>query len=204
MIDGLCLFYVCPDWRTMQITADIPSLSGKLALIPLPAWEPGGRRTSTWGGTGLALTKRCRNPDLAWKLAMYLYYDKDQLGQRFAVTNIITPLKDAWNQPEFNEARPFFSNMKLGQEFVKLAPDVPAEYVNTYQTKANGKLSEAYLNACIYYKDHPEADDAALRQFVKDELKRCADNIRQVMARNVFLTDTPSPRYSGERVGERG
>src|SRR4051812_17553146 len=71
MIDGLCLFYVCPDWRTMQITADIPSLSGQLALMPLPAWEAGGRRTSTWGGTGLALTRRCRNPDLAWKLAMY-------------------------------------------------------------------------------------------------------------------------------------
>src|SRR5439155_311924 len=73
MIDGVCLFYICPDWRTMQIQADIPSLSGKLALMPLPAWEPGGRRTTCWGGTGLAITKRCRNPELAWKLAMFLY-----------------------------------------------------------------------------------------------------------------------------------
>jgi arabinosaccharide transport system substrate-binding protein len=73
MLDGLCLFYICPDWRTAQFEADVPSLSGKLALMPLPAWEPGGRRTTTWGGTGLAITKQCKNPDLAWELAMYLY-----------------------------------------------------------------------------------------------------------------------------------
>jgi arabinosaccharide transport system substrate-binding protein len=184
MIDGLCLFYVCPDWRTMQISADIPSLNGKLALMPLPAWEPGGRRTTTWGGTGLALTKKCRNVDLAWELAKYLYYDPDQLGPRFKVTNIITPLKDAWNQPEFDEPRPFFSNMRIGQEYVKLAIDVPAEQVNAYQQQANGKLSEAFLNASLYYQAH---GDEGLREFIDAELRRCADYVRQVMNRNVFL-----------------
>ena len=184
MIDGLCLFYVCPDWRTMQISADIPNLNGKLALMPLPAWEPGGRRTTTWGGTGLALTKKCRNVDLAWELAKYLYYDPDQLGPRFKVTNIITPLKDAWNQPEFDEPRPFFSNMRIGQEYVKLAIDVPAEQVNAYQQQANGKLSEAFLNASLYYQAH---GDEGLREFIDAELRRCADYVRQVMNRNVFL-----------------
>jgi hypothetical protein len=36
MIDGLCLFYFCPDWRSNRIELEIPSLSGKLALMPLP------------------------------------------------------------------------------------------------------------------------------------------------------------------------
>ena len=105
MIDGVCLFYMCPDWRTRQIQNDVSSVAGKLGLMPLPAWEPGGLRTSTWGGTGLAFTNQCRNPDLAWKLAMYLYYDRDQLGPRFADTNILPPLKSAWNLPEFQQPR---------------------------------------------------------------------------------------------------
>src|SRR5262249_28679267 len=74
LTDGLVLFIVCPDWRTAQFEMDVPNLSGELALMPLPAWEEGGTRTSTWGGTGLSITKQCKNFDLAWKLAMYLYY----------------------------------------------------------------------------------------------------------------------------------
>ena len=40
MSDGLVLFYFTPDWRTRQVEMDVPSLSGKLALMPLPAWTP--------------------------------------------------------------------------------------------------------------------------------------------------------------------
>ena len=76
MIDGLVLFYFCPDWRTMQFEMDVPSLKGKLGLMPLPAWEPGGLRTSTWGGDGAGVPEAAAsNFDLAWKLAMYLYFD---------------------------------------------------------------------------------------------------------------------------------
>src|SRR3712207_7661431 len=34
MIDGLVLFIICPDWRTMQFEIDVPSLKGKLGLMP--------------------------------------------------------------------------------------------------------------------------------------------------------------------------
>ena len=147
MIDGRCLFYMCPDWRTMQIQADIPVLSGKLAVMPLPAWEPGGLRTSTWGGCGLAITKQCKNPDLAWKLAMYLYYDPNQLGKRFKATNILPPLKEAWTQPEISEPRDFYSGQQIGLLYAALAPQVPAEVITAHNASAVGKLSEASTNS---------------------------------------------------------
>jgi arabinosaccharide transport system substrate-binding protein len=184
MLDGRCLFYMCPDWRTMQIRADIPSLEGKLAVMPLPAWERGGIRTSTWGGCGLAITKSCRNPELAWKLAMYLYYDPTQLGKRFAATNILPPLKEAWNQPEFDEPRPFFSNQRLGRLYAALAPQVPAETYTPYSTQAVGRLSEAYTNTALYYEAH---GDAGMPEYALSELKRCAATVRASMARNRFL-----------------
>jgi arabinosaccharide transport system substrate-binding protein len=184
MIDGRCLFYVCPDWRTMQIQADISSLSGKLAVMPLPAWEPGGIRTSTWGGCGMAITKSCRNPDLAWKLAMYLYYDPNQLGQRFAATNILPPLKEAWSRPEFDEPRPFFSNQRLGRLYAALAPQVPAEVYTPFTNQALSRLSEAFTNTAIYFDAHGES---GMREYARGELRRCADLVREQMARNRFL-----------------
>jgi arabinosaccharide transport system substrate-binding protein len=184
MIDGLCLFYFCPDWRSNVIQQEIPSLSGKLSLMPLPAWEPGGIRTSTWGGCGLAFTNQCRNFDLAWKLAMYLYYDPDQLGPRFVSTHILPPLKSAWTHPEFHEPSAFYSGLSLGTVYSQLAPEVPEEHDTAYNTFANGKLSEAFSDISIYYKQH---GDSGLRDYARSALKRCADRVRVVMNRNVFL-----------------
>ncbi|WP_428937852.1 ABC transporter substrate-binding protein [Fontivita pretiosa] len=186
MIDGLCLFYICPDWRTRQFQMDVPSLAGKMSLIPLPAWEPGGIRTSTWGGTGLAFTKRGRNFELAWKLAMYLYYDPEQLGPRFADTNILPPLVEAWDQPEFHAPRDFYCGIRLGKVFAELAPQVPVEYANAYMTLAEGKMNEAFANAALYHREHGEQ---GLREYVRSELKRCADRVRVIMNRNVFLKE---------------
>jgi len=189
VLDGLCLFYMCPDWRTLAIESDIPSVSGKMSLMPLPAWTPGGIRTSTWGGTGLAFTKQCRNFDLAWKLAMYLYYDPDQLGPRFAATQILPPLKAAWDRPEFFQPSAFFSGIQLGHAYAQFAPQVPQEHDTAYTAMAVNKLSEAFSNTALYYNSH---GDRGLRDFARGELKRCADRIRIIMDRNVFLKESGS------------
>jgi arabinosaccharide transport system substrate-binding protein len=187
MIDGLCLFYICPDWRTQQFQMDVPSLEGKLDLMPMPAWEPGGLRTSTWGGTGLAISKQCQQRgqfDLAWKLAQYLYLDPQQLGDRFATTHVLPPEKDLWNLPVFDERSSFYSNIKLARVYANLAPLIPQEFVSPYQEQAAGKLSIAFQDALQYYNDH---GDNGLQEYVQGDLRANADYVRRIMARNVFL-----------------
>ena len=114
MIDGLVLFQWTPDWRSWVFEDEVPSLKGKMALMPLPAWKPGGRRTSVWGGTGLMIMKATKNPELAWELAKFLYFDTPELGKRFQATNILPVLKDAWNLPEFDRPNPYWSNQPIG------------------------------------------------------------------------------------------
>jgi arabinosaccharide transport system substrate-binding protein len=185
-IDGLCLFYFCPDWRTKQFENDVPELAGKMSLMPVPAWEPGGVRTTTWGGTGLAFTRPCRNVDLAWKLAMYLYYDLNQTGPRFAATNILPPLKAAWKQPQFDAPNLFYSGLHLGTAYAQLATQVPQEQSSPYLADARDRLSEVFSDATTYYSKHGED---GFQEYVRADLKRCADLVRQAMARNVFFAD---------------
>jgi arabinosaccharide transport system substrate-binding protein len=191
MQDATCLFYLCPDWRTMQFAMDVPGLSGQLALMPLPAWEPGGRRTSTWGGTGLAFPKQSKNFDLAWKLAMKLYFDNADLGARFKDTNILPPVKDAWSQPEFDEPDPFFGGQQRGRAYIALADEVPDEPAHTYMTSGIVKLSEAFQNVSIRYQ---QRGDEGLEAYALAELKRCADQMRTRVARNVFLQPQVQPQ----------
>lgn len=186
MTSGLALFYFCPDWRTRLFENDVPSLSGKMALMPLPAWKPGGRRTSTWGGTGLFITKQCKNPDLAWDLAKFLYLKKEDLAKRFLKTGIIPPVRDAWALPEFSTPNPFFSNQPVGKFLAELAPEVPQNFTTPYSKLADEKLTETFLNSATYYVD--KGDDGLL-DYIRAELKRNCDYIQRVMDRNVFLKE---------------
>jgi arabinosaccharide transport system substrate-binding protein len=188
MLDGLVVFYFAPDWRTKQFEIDGPGIGGKMALMPLPSWDEGGRRVSTWGGTGLAITKASKRPDLAWEFAKHIYLDQTQLGDRFLATNIISPLEAAWNSPVYDSPNAFYSDQPLGRLYADLAPSTPASYAAPYLLLGTSKLGEVLIDAGIYYAKNQEI---GLREFVSVELKRKADEVRRVSRRNAFLFPDP-------------
>lgn len=183
--DGLAIFHVVPDWRSHVLQTDLPGLSGKMALMPMPAWKKGGRRTSVWGGTGLIMMKRTKQPDLAWDLAKYLYFDAHDSGERFAATNIIPVLKDAWNLPEFNQPNPYYSNQAIGRMYADLAPETPPVYSSAVEDLAEIKLEEAYSRVVQHYKSHGED---GLVDRIHLELARAEAHVRRVVERNMVLT----------------
>ena len=188
MTDGLVLFYVTPDWRSGVFQHDLPKLEGKMALMPLPAWEPGGRRTTVWGGTGLVIAKQTKHPDLAWQLAELLYLDPKGAGARFLGTNIVPIVKDAWSLPELDAPNPYYSNQPLGRLYADLAPSTPPRYVTALTTVAQQKLSEAY-SRCL---EHYEAFGLkGLDETIHSELARAADYVRIRVARDHALSEEP-------------
>lgn len=180
---GYILFYLAADWSTKYLEREVPRMSGKMALMPLPAVKPGGRRTSTMGGTMIGITKKCENPDLAWSLVQRLYLDKEFLAERFRQTNILPPVKDFWQHPAFDEPRPYWSNLPMGRLFANLGPDVPPQYSSPFSEAAKSKMATA-LTACVaYYKAHGET---GFDSFVREQLKKSADQVRVLMRRNPF------------------
>lgn len=177
----LCL--LTPDWRSRVLETDIPRMAGKMALMPLPAVRPGERRTSTRGGTMLGITKRCQNPDLAWELALHLYLDRAELAERFRESNILPAMRAAWDHPSYGEPRAYWSGQPIGRLYAELAPQVPPQYTSPFVIVAKSKLGEA-LTACVqYYNTHGEAGFEA---YVRSRLKRSADEVRRLMARNPY------------------
>ncbi|MCX7925666.1 MAG: extracellular solute-binding protein [Fimbriimonadales bacterium] len=182
--DGYYLFMVAPDWRTKVIEQDVPKVGGRMALMPLPAFYPGGRRTSTWGGTMIGITKRCADPDLAWELIMHLYLNKEALAEQFRNTNILPPARDLWDHPAYDEPRPFWSNQPLGRLYANLAPQTPPQYTSPYIGLAKAKLSEALI-ACVDYYDRYGA--RGFDGFVRQQMERAASEVRRQMRRNPYL-----------------
>jgi len=188
MTDGLALFYMAPDWRSYVTQKEVPNLRGKMKAMPLPAWERGGRRTSVWGGTGLAITRASKNKELAWELAKTLYLDKRDLARRFADTNILPPFKDAWDMPEFHAPNPFYSNQPLGAMYAALAPSTPPVHATPYYELATGKLNEAYLRSAEHYD---RSGSEGLEARIRRELDEAERYVQRIMDRNVLAARDP-------------
>jgi arabinosaccharide transport system substrate-binding protein len=190
MTDGLALFVITPDWRSRAFEMEAPLLSGKMALMPLPAWKPGGRRTSVWGGTGLIITKRTKHPELAWELAKYLYFDKSALGERYRKTNIIPPIKEAWDLPEFSTPNPYYSNQPIGKMYAALAAETPTKYSSVVSNMANAALDQTFSRAVLYYKAH---GDKGLLDEIRTELKQSVDRVRERVNRDKIFNPGNGP-----------
>ena len=180
---GYFLSFVCPDWRSKVAETDIPRMHGKMALMPLPAAVPGGRRTSTWGGTMLGITKACPNPELAWQVAEHMYFDKAELAVRFRETNILPPLKDAWEDPAFDEARAYWSGQPLGRLYANLADEVPPQYASPLVETAKSKMSGVISACAVYYRENGEA---GFEDFARTRLAEAAAEVRRYMRRNPY------------------
>jgi len=176
MTDGLVVFQWAPDWRSWVFEDEVPSLKGKMALMPLPAWKPGGRRTSVWGGTGLMIMKGTKNPELAWELAKFLYFDGPDQGKRFLATNIIPVLKDAWNLPELERPNPYWSNQPIGRMYAALAPETPAVYSSPVEAQARINLDLAYARSVDHFLKHGEA---GLMEVIRANLAEGAAAVRR-------------------------
>ena len=206
MNEGLDLFFFTPDWRTAQFMLDNPRQKGNLALMPLPYWAgpdgeplPGSYRTGTWGGSGLAITKHCKNQDLAWKFAKFLYMKVDDLGERFLQTNIVPAVRAAWELPEFKQKSDFYKHMfhdpatgqltadfvSIGEIYASQADFTPPRYVTAYTTQAETQLLNVYYDARDYYVKN---GDKGLKERIEKNLKAKAEYVRSLVARNVFLS----------------
>lgn len=180
-LDGLAIGYLMPDWRIGQWKRENPNLAGKLKLIPLPAWEPGGRRTSVTGGTMLGIARTTHSFEAAWAFAKELYLSPRLAEQMFRDTNIITPVKSLWDSPIFDQPDPFFSGQTPGRLYITQAPNLPLRSSSPYNVIAGGYLTNAVASLRGYADRTRTYDEATLRV----EAQRILDEAQRVLEREI-------------------
>ncbi len=197
--DGLILSFICPDWRCSMTEHNLEDLSGKLALMPLPARTPGGRRTSTWGGTMLAIPKQPhlegeaaqQQKERAWQYARHLYFDVPSQIEQIRKTKTLPAYRDAWLPEILNERYAYWSDQPILSLFAELADDIPPRNGHPYLEMAKSKMaavlsaSSTWYSANRYRSDEPEFDEA-FRRHVREVLAEKAKQIRLMMARNPY------------------
>ncbi|RKX33617.1 MAG: hypothetical protein DRP71_09800 [Verrucomicrobia bacterium] len=186
-MDGYVLAWLTPDWRAGQERLYLGSLAGKLKLMPLPAWEEGGRRTTVMGGTMVGIPKSNPNPEDALRIAVSLYSDLEIARDMFAVTNIISPVKATWDDPFYDEPDPFYSGQPNGRLFINQAPHVPVRSASPFLELAGVEVGIAYGRLIKYAGAEKIYDPDVLYPKARELLGRAQKDVERQVNRNIFI-----------------
>ncbi len=185
-IDGYGIAYLAPDWMCSIWKEQIPQIGGKMKIMPLPAFHPGGRRTSVRGGTMLGIARDSDQIEEAWKHAKLLYTSPQVARQMYQLTDIITPVSSLWNDPVFDEPDPFFMGQPKGRMYIDQAPHVPARSSSPYNRQAVVLLRDAAVSLAEHARRTRTYDPQALQPEGFRLLSDVESKILRVMERNAF------------------
>ncbi|MEM8494556.1 MAG: extracellular solute-binding protein [Planctomycetota bacterium] len=191
-LEGKVVAQIMPDWLAGVWKRNLPAMGGKTKLMPLPAWEPGGLRTSVKGGTMIGIPKATEDFEAAWEVAKLLYLNPDLAREMFEASNIISPATALWEEPYYHEPDPFFMGQPSGTLFIEQAPYVPFRSSNPFHGRARTLIGIAVSEL---YDEARAGEIVPLDQLTPEaliprakELLEAADTrLQGEMDRNVFL-----------------
>jgi arabinosaccharide transport system substrate-binding protein len=161
-LQGTVVASILADWQAGTWKNNIPGLAGKVKLMRMPAWTPGGRRTSVNGGTALGITKSSPDFERSWAMAKHLYLSERVAESLYRTTYIISPVKAHWELPFYREPDPYFSGQPVGAMYIQEAPNVPVRHTSPYLALARDRV----MSALTMLKAHA----VARNQFEADQL----------------------------------
>lgn len=185
-LEGTVIASVLPDWLASVWKSNIPGLAGKVKLMPMPAWERGGKRTSVWGGTAIGVTKSAASFENSWALAKYLYLSPKVAESLYRTTYIISPVKEHWDLPFYHEPDPFYSGQKVGSMYIAAAPNVPNRAASPYLTPALDRMMSVLVSLKAYAVARKEFDVQALLPEAHRLLAEAHEDLAERIARNVL------------------
>lgn len=185
--DGYALAYLMPDWMCYIWQSQMPNLAGKVKLMPLPAFAPGGRRTSVWGGTMLGIPKTAESFEASWEVAVDFYFSEKLAKELYSRNGIVTPVRSYWDDPVFDEPSDYFCSQAKGRMYINLAPDVPLRTSSPYYKLARDRFRDAAAAVAEWARSQDKSEVDELIDKCHEELARGQAVVRRQMERNVFL-----------------
>jgi arabinosaccharide transport system substrate-binding protein len=185
--EGYVIGLLAPDWFAGSLETTLPDMAGQFKLMPLPAWEKGGRRTSVLGGTMLGITKAGRTTDAAWAFAKQLYLSREGAEQLYAFDRIISPTKANWKESFYDVPDPYYGCQAIGRMYINLAPDVPRRPSSPFYAQAQQLMNRAIIQLCRYADEHGVFAPGALEPEAQRLLDEAQLELVAQLNRNRFL-----------------
>jgi arabinosaccharide transport system substrate-binding protein len=189
-LHGNVLCTLMPDWLSGIWMKDLPGLGGKVKLMPLPAWTPGGLRTSVEGGTMLGIPKRATDFEKSWAFAKHLYLDPEMARNLFRTVGIVSPVKAFWNDPVYDQPNLYFCGQAVGRLYLQMAPHVPLRTSSPYLPQALLAMNDALIRLRGFAEQQNSFAADSLMEQAHRELAQAQADVQRAIDANAFLHPT--------------
>ncbi|MER7842589.1 sugar ABC transporter substrate-binding protein [Kitasatospora sp. NPDC096077] len=141
--DGKAATTPTAAWWDGTLGSDLADLSGKFGVVPLPAFSPGGARTSNSGGSVLCVTAQSRNPETAWAFLDFLLADKANQVSMMQHEGLFPAYLPALDDPYFQQPSPYYGGQPAMKLFADLARGIPTVEHTADDSKAGDIVTTA-------------------------------------------------------------
>ena len=188
---GVVCAVITPDWRIADLQSAAPGLAGKWRMTRLPKFSPGDAPTTTWGGTMIAVPRRCRDPEKSWRIIEALYLSDAAMAAQTQALGILPAARTFGHATSaaINERDRYYANRPPLGILADLADEIPAQILTPDTAYATAALGYTLSQAVSAVRDTGSADDPALRLKVVDWLtERQHDIERQIAHSRLAVT----------------
>jgi cellobiose transport system substrate-binding protein len=163
VINGAIATVVNAVWEASTISQAAASTSGKWRVVP----GPGGPGNN--GGSFMAITKYCRDPQRAFDIIKWIQSPEHQAESYTSIQLFPSSLK-ALADPALSKPNKFYSGQPIGDIFSKAAKAIKPAYYSPYDNVASPSYGTELLNVESLGKDPNQAWEDAVSQ-AKRQLK---------------------------------
>ncbi|WP_347124511.1 sugar ABC transporter substrate-binding protein [Microbacterium sp. SY138] len=136
-------------WWIGTLQGDAPELSGKYAVLPLPAFDEGGARTSNNGGSGLAVPAQAKNPQLAAAFVDFVLADADNQVSMMTNEGLFPSYLPALESDYFSKPVEYFGGQPVYETFAELTAQIPPIFYTSDSAEASDIVANAVAAAVL-------------------------------------------------------
>lgn len=151
-------------WWSGTLTDEMKELKGKFGVVPLPAFAPGGVRTSNNGGSTLAVSGHSANAPAAWAFIEFILADAANQVSMLTNEGLFPAYLPALQDPFITAPQPYYGGKPVFKVFADLADKVPPVEDTKDDPKARDIVNGTISGILLHGKDPKRALDSAAKQ----------------------------------------
>ncbi|WP_010272689.1 ABC transporter substrate-binding protein [Paenibacillus senegalensis] len=171
MNEGKVATTLDPVWMGGTLRDIAKDSEGLWGVVKMPAWVEGGPRAAEGGGSYFGISKQSTNKEAAWAFIEYMLGNADTVNRIHRVADVFPSLKEAYENPMYDEPQPFFAGQVTGRLFVELSKESePVYFSNDFKVAREIAVLEMYKAMKGYIT--PEAALREMERKMQEKTKR--------------------------------
>lgn len=151
-------------WWIGTLQGDAPEHAGKYGVMPLPAFDEGGARTSNNGGSGLAVPAQAKNPQLAAAFVDFVLADVENQASMMKEEGLFPSYLPALEDEQFSEPVEYFGGQPVYEVFAALTGEIPPIIYTSDSAEATDIVANAVSAAVLNGADPATVLEEAAKQ----------------------------------------